>query len=48
MLLVIAILSLIVPPRLQPYFAPGEESHFTSLFPNEAGDSGVTKHEQDP
>jgi hypothetical protein len=33
-LLVIAILSLIVRPQLQPYSPPGERSHFTSLFPN--------------
>jgi hypothetical protein len=42
-LLVVATLSAILRPRLQPYSAPGEESHFTSLFPNETTDSSVPK-----
>lgn len=46
-LLVVALLSLIVRPRLQPYSAPGEESHFTSLFPNETTDSSAPKRRHD-
>jgi hypothetical protein len=45
-LLVVAILSVIVRPRLQPYSAPGDESHFTSLFPTETTDSSVPKHKR--
>jgi len=40
-LLVVAILSVIMRPRLQPYSAPGEASHFTSLFPGESEDRSI-------
>lgn len=45
-LLMVAILSLIVRPQLQPYSPTREESHFTSLFPTETTGSNDPKRKR--